>query len=224
VASVVGTGDAERIVTTGRRTFAALKDSVSAADSDQTDEAIHRAAEALRSGVFAFDPGSFTLVDSNRVLEVAFAVPGRGPRGSGKSLVLPAIPARVPGGTSWWDDLRSTLPEVAPGANDATDLWRHGRTELLARYDSGNAEGGVRVALRDSSRREWSIGRLPGPTHRVYWLAKDSAEHAALRKAFDESALYADDARGVSFLRRRRSGGPVIVAAARRVRHRSATR
>jgi hypothetical protein len=224
VASVVGTGDAERVVTTGRRTFAALKDSVSAADSDQADQAIHRAAQALRSGVFAFDPESFTLVDSNRVLGVAFAVPGRGPRGSGKSLVLPVIPVRVPAAATWWDDLRSTLPEASQGATSATDLWRHGRTELLARYDSAGAEGGVRVVLRDSSRREWSIGRLPGPTHRVYWLAKDSTEHAALRKAFDESALYADDARGVSFLRRRRSGSPVVVAAARHVHHRSGTR
>jgi hypothetical protein len=206
VAAVVGSPDAERIVTAGRRTFAALKDSVSAADSDQADDAVHRAAQALKSGVFAFDPESFTLVDSSRVLGVAFAVPGRGPRGNGKSLALPAVSARMPTGSGWWDEVRPTLPE-------AGDLWWHGRTELLARYDSGAGEGGVRVVLRDSSHREWSIGRLPGPTHRVYWLATDSAEHAALRKAFDESALYADDARGVRYLRRHAAVGPMMVPA-----------
>jgi hypothetical protein len=172
-----------------------------------------------------FDPESFTLVDSNRVLGVAFAVPGRGPRGSGKSLVLPAAPVRTPSSGGWWDEVRGTLPEVTRRpSGDAGDLWRHGRTELLARYDSVADGAGVRVVLRDSSHREWSIGRLPGPTHRVYWLASDSAEHAALRRAFDESALYADDARGVRLERRRLAVGSVVVATGMRVHRRRRAR
>jgi hypothetical protein len=215
VAAVAGTTDGDRIIDAARRAFAAVKDSVSAADSIGADEAVHRAALALRSGVFAFDPQSFTLVDSNRVLGVAFAVPGRGPRGSGKSLALPAIPVRTPTG-GWWDDVRLTLPEMSRRAGEVGDLWQHGRTELVARYDSTGDQSGVRVVLRDSTHREWAIGRLPAPTHRVYWLATDSAEHAALRRAFDESALYADDARGVRLERRLAPGGRVVVATALR--------
>jgi hypothetical protein len=216
VAALAGPADADRIVSAGRRTFAALEDSVSAADTSGTDDAVHKAALALREGVFAFEPSSFTLVDSNRVLGVAFAVPGRGARGSGKSLVLPAVFVRMPVG-GWWDEVRGTLPEVARKTpDDAGDLWRHGRTELLARYDSLGEHAGVRVVLRDSSHHEWAIGRLPGPTHRVYWLPTDSAEHAALRKAFDESALYADDARGVRWLRRSPPPGGALVEAGMR--------
>jgi hypothetical protein len=214
VAAVVGATDADRVIGTARRAFAAVEDSVWAADSAGVDEAVHRAALALRAGVFAFDPQSFTLVDSNRVLGVAFAVPGRGSRGSGKSLTLPAVPVRTSAG-GWWDEVRLTLPEV-PRAGDAGDLWRHGRTELLARYDSIGDRAGVRVVLRDSTHREWAIGRLPAPTHRVYWLATDSAEHAALRKAFDESALYADDARGVRLERRAPPAGRVVLVATAR--------
>lgn len=214
VATVVGEADAERVIGAGRRSFVELTDSVLAADRNGSDDAVRKAASALRSGMFAFDPESFTLVDSNRVLGVAFAVPGKGERGSGKSFALPSIPTR-PSTGGWWEDVRVTLPEAGRTAQsgDGMDLWRHGRTELLARYDSGGEASGVEVSLRDSARHEWSIGRLPGPTHRVYWLASDSIEHAALRKAFDESALYADDARGVRYLRQRPVDGRVVVTA-----------
>jgi len=215
IAAIAGSADAVRIVRAGKDALGAVRDSVRAADTAGAGDAVHQAARALQDGVFAFDPESFTLVDSNRVLSVVFAVPGRGGRGSGKSLTLPPVRVRRP--LPWWDEVAPTLPEPlardgsahdAP-AHDAavTDRWRHGPTEVLARYDSLADDAGVQLVLRDSTRREWAIGRVPGPTQRLYWLdasARDTSERAALHRAFDESALYADDARGVRRLARPR--------------------
>ena len=220
--AVLGPGVAARVLADGRRSFAAIRDSVIAADAatasvdrGPAEEAVHHAARALAAGVFVFEPASFTLVDSNRTLGVAFTVPGRGVRGNGKTLPLPTI--QVAGTLpAWWAEVRPTLPELAAPKDE--DLWHHGRTDVIARYDS--VDENVRIVVRDSARREWSIARLPAPTHRVFWMdlpAADSVVRRALLKAFDESALYADDARGVRW--RRSRGAPPSVRLAVAVRH-----
>jgi hypothetical protein len=222
LAAVLGATDAARVVAQGRQSFGGIRDSVIAADvaTDSGDrgpaeEAVHHAARALAGGVFEFEATSFTLVDSNRTLGVAFTVPGRGARGAGKSLPLPTIliNGQLP---PWWAEVRPTLPELAAGVK-AEDHWLHGRTEIIARYDS--VDDDVRIVVRDSARREWSIARLPAPTHRVFWMdmpPADSVVRRALLRAFDESALYADDARGVRWRRPKAGRPPVRLAVERR--------
>jgi hypothetical protein len=64
------------------------------------------------------------------------------------------------------------------------------------------------MGVRDVGGREWRVGRFPSPTRRLYWLDRpqlDSAGRRALVRAFNESALYGDDARSA---RHERAPGP----------------
>jgi hypothetical protein len=189
--AVLGDRGAEHVLAAGRRAFVAVRDSARAL-RDMDDEGIRRAAHALSGGAFAFDPASFTLLDRNRTLAVAFVVPGHGVSAGGRWLGLSPVPVSdVPG---WWAEVRPTLPSGDGGAG----LWRKAPVDVIARYDT--ADDDVRVVLRDSARHEWPVARVPAPTHRVYWLDPapgDTTTRRALLRAFDESALYADDARSV---------------------------
>jgi hypothetical protein len=69
----------------------------------------------------------------------------------------------------------------------------------------------ARVVLRDSTAREWLVGRVPAPALRIFWLdrpAVDSTARRALARAFDESALYDEAARTAS--RRVRPARPIV--------------
>ena len=72
----------------------------------------------------------------------------------------------------------------------------------------------LRLVLRDSAGRSWPAGNVPWPSR---WLVRldtppiDSATRRALARAFDESALYSEDARTVS-LPRQRSRAPAHAA------------
>jgi hypothetical protein len=110
--------------------------------------------------------------------------------------------------------VRAVLPE---SADSAADRWRRPGYEVVARYDSA---GTVTLALRDTLRHEWIAGRMPGPAHRIYWLDRpplDSASRHGLARAFDEAALYSDDARSASLDRLPTPGeAPVVFAQYRR--------
>jgi hypothetical protein len=70
---------------------------------------------------------------------------------------------------------------------------------VLVRYDSSASV--ARLLLRDSTSREWAVGRVPAPATRIYWLdhpAVDSLTRRALSRAFDESALYDEAVRSAS--------------------------
>jgi hypothetical protein len=70
----------------------------------------------------------------------------------------------------------------------------------VVRYDSMNGEG--ELALRDSTSREWSLGRVPAPATRILWLDRppvDSLWRRALDRAFDESSLYDETVRTAAF-------------------------
>ena len=59
----------------------------------------------------------------------------------------------------------------------------------------------VRLVLVDTTGREFPIGGVTAPVHRIYWLDNsqfDRAQRTALIKAFDEAALYDDAARTAS--------------------------
>jgi hypothetical protein len=185
-ASVFGTEAGALVVDRGRRAYQAAVDSVRA----RRDVRARRAAAAL--GSFAFDERSFGLVEIGRDPGVAFLVPGTGERGGGLSLPLPAVPAPPP---PWWSQVRELLPEGTPDSTH--DRWQRGAYEVMAVYDSVGES--FRLLLRDG-RRSWSVGRLPGPAHQIFWLdgaAVDSTARQGLARAFDESAFYSDQVRSV---------------------------
>jgi hypothetical protein len=192
--TILGAALAERVIATGQRRYGVIKDSVRAI-AELGDEAVRRGQHALSGGAFAFDPGSFTLGDHDRGLAVSFVIPGHGAIGSGRYLTLAPIPVTglLP---AWWREVRSTLPT----GDSSTTIWRHGRIDVVARYDTG--EDDVHLALRDSaSSHEWPVANIPSPARRVFWLdgPADPVTRRALIRAFDESALYSDDARSVRF-------------------------
>jgi hypothetical protein len=193
--AVLGVPGAERMIAVGQRRFGAVKDSARAI-GEAGDESERRGSRALTGGAFSFDPLSFTLGDHDRALAVTFIVPGHGATGSGRYLSLGSIQAagQLP---AWWREVRPTLPN----ADSTAVVWRHGKIDVIARYDT--SEDDVQLALRDSTRHEWPVARVPSPAHRVFWLdtsadaVSDADTRRALVRAFDESALYSDDARSV---------------------------
>ncbi len=191
VRAIFGVRGGDSVLALGRSAYQAALDSVHVRES-QSDDRARLAGKSLAD--FAFDPGSFFLTDIDREPAVAFFVPGRGTQG-GRSLGLPPMRAPAP---DWWLDERPLLPALGRGPDSTADVWPHARNVLVARYDSA---GMARLVLVDATRREWPIGRLPTPLRRVYWLDNpsfDPAMRRALVRAFDESALYSDDARAAT--------------------------
>ncbi len=100
------------------------------------------------------------------------------------------------------------------------DRWRHDDFKVVARYD-GSLDR-ARVTLVDSAGREWPVARVPAPAWRIFWLdaGVDSTELRALARAFDEAALYDEEARTTM----RRPPAPMLTVAAldrpRSLRHR----
>ncbi|HEX6965691.1 MAG TPA: acyl-CoA thioesterase [Gemmatimonadaceae bacterium] len=185
VAELFGAEQATAIYGRAAELLARLEDSVRAS----RDVRAHMARRTL--GAFRFDSTSFTLVNVDRRPAVEFVVPGRGWRAGGLSLALPPIPVAPP---AWWADIARTLP-VTPRDSSLTQ-WQHGRYQILARYDASSDATGL--SLVDSAGHRWTIANLPSPAHRVFWLdapAIDSSTRRALDRAFNDAALYSDDAR-----------------------------
>jgi len=202
-------------VARGRRAFAATLGAIRAARDNGNERARLAAAAA---GAFAFDPTSFAVTDAGRNPGAQFFAPARGPRANG--LTLPLSPVAIPEAADldWWTAERVALPIGGP--DSASDVWTRPGLDVVARYDTaGGPEQGQGVvvlirqardaraaiatpasARRDPVGREWRVGRFPSPTRRLYWLDRpplDSAARRALVRAFNESALYGDDARSV---------------------------
>jgi hypothetical protein len=209
VADVVGARAAASVVAEGRRRFAAALDSVRAA----RDERAQLAQLAL--GQFVFDPSSFSLLDLDQAPAVAFLAPGRGADAGGYTLPLAPIP--VDPAPAWWAEPRGALPRSEHAAATAAaradtptvaDRWLRDGAEVVARYDS--AAEAFTITLRATGRTgrpaQWTVGRVHDPVHQLYWLDAppvDGAVRRALARAFDESALYSDEARTVGWNRRR---------------------
>ncbi|MBW8768624.1 MAG: hypothetical protein JF589_02595 [Gemmatimonadetes bacterium] len=184
-----------------RRTLAvaATLDSVRSG-GDRIDRA--RTAALLSSYHLEPDGFSLTLVDGEPA--VSYALAGTGAGEAGHLLELP--PIRI-GEPSWWAEVAPTLP--IGSADGHRDVWRHGRYDVVVRYDS-SAEV-ARLFLRDSTSQEWLVGHVPAPALRIFWLDRpkaDSASRRALARAFDESALYDETARTASG--RGRPAHPVV--------------
>jgi hypothetical protein len=157
------------------------------------DERGERAAAML--SYYRLDPASFAVTTVDGAPAVAYALPGAGGGDAGHLLALAPIPIGEP---TWWSEAAASLP--VSSADGGRDVWRHGTYEVVVRYDSRDGAG--ELSIRDSTSREWSLGRVPSPATRVLWLDRpplDSASRRALDRAFDESSLYDETVRTASF-------------------------
>ena len=187
LAAVTGAAEAE-VERTRTRVLRSTLDSVRAS----RDERGERAAAMLSH--YRLDPASFSVTTLDGAPAVAYAVPGAGWGDAGHLLALAPI---LIGEPAWWTDAASTLPVAS--ADGRRDLWRHGSYEVVVRYDSLSGAG--HLALRDSTSREWSLGRVPAPARRILWLDRpplDSVQRRALDRAFQESSLYDETVRTAS--------------------------
>lgn len=184
LADVLGPNEATTVLTRARKLFGETVDSI----RRDRRPAAQRAAQSIAH--FKFDPSSFSLTAPNGTLMIAFSAPGQGSGGEGFTLPMRPIPVTEP---SWWSDARVALPT---STREREEIWTRASYSVKAVYDTTTRP--VRLALGDSAGREFPIGGVTGPVHRIYWLdrpAIDRAQRTALTKAFDEAALYDDAAR-----------------------------
>jgi hypothetical protein len=199
LAEVLGAAEASGVVSRARKLFAETLDSIRA---DRRPMA-RRAAQAI--GRFRFDPNSFSLTAPNGTLMVAFSAPGQGSGGEGFVLPIRPIPVAEP---AWWSRARSALPT---STREREEHWSRGRYVVKAFYDT--IARPVRLTISDSAGREFPVGGVTAPVHRIYWLDNpplDRVQRAALTRAFDEAALYDDAARAEA------GSGAVVLFAMRR--------
>jgi hypothetical protein len=205
--SVVG-GDDATVTQRRSEVVASTLDSVRTG-GDRIDR--RRTSALLHS--YRLDPRSFVLTTVNGQPAVAYALSGQGADEAGHLLALPPIPIGEP---AWWRDVAATFP--ISSSDGLRDVWGNGRYDVVVRYDS--AGGPARLLLRDTTSREWLVGRVPAPAQRVFWLDQppiDSIARRALARAFDESASYDEAVRSAS--NRARIPRPVARLARQRRAH-----
>ena len=97
---------------------------------------------------------------------------------------------------AWWAPL---LPHYADSVTPSERRWTREGFALRARPASAG-ELRISIALVDDREGEWLLGTVPAPLHRVLWvdpaIAGDSTR-TALTTAFNEAALYSEEARVV---------------------------
>jgi hypothetical protein len=187
LADLLGKGLATTVLGRARRLFRETVDSV------QKDErpVARRAARALSR--FRFDPTSFALSAPSGAPMIAFSAPGQGSGGEGFVLPLRPIAVSEP---AWWAQVRDALPT---SITEGEEQWRRPAYSVRAVYDT--IVRPVRLVLVDTSGREFPIGGVTAPVHRIYWLDNpkfDRMQRSALIKAFDEAAAYDETARTAS--------------------------
>lgn len=179
---IVGAPAVRGVIAEARRRYGATLDSIRRIP----DERWRRVAEALPD--FPFDPTSFSLVAVDGSLGLSFLVPGRGDDAGGLALPLSPVHAPPP---SWWPQAAPAHPRIA---SDSVDRWTLGDGVAL---DATWSDDRVELALRRGATR-WAVGHAQAPPRRLWRLDRppiDQPTRRALARAFDESALYSDDAR-----------------------------
>jgi len=198
---LLGKGMATTVLGRARRLYRETVDSVR---NDQRAVA-KRAAQAINR--FKFDPGSFALAAPSGALMIAFSAPGQGNGGEG--FVLPIRPIAV-SEPAWWAEAREALPT---SITDGEEKWARPTYSVRAVYDT--IDRPVRLVLEDSTGRQFPIGGVTAPVHRIYWLDNpqfDAVQRRALIKAFDEAASYDAGTRATASVSAPRAGlasGPV---------------
>jgi len=184
LADVLGPSEAVTILDRARKLYTETVDSI----RRDRRPAARRAAQSITH--FKFDPTSFSLAAPNGTLMVAFSAPGQGNGGEG--FVLPMRPMAVTE-PSWWAEARNAVPS---STREREETWSRGAYSVKAQYDTSARP--VRLVLVDSAGKEFPVGGVSAPVHRIYWLDRpniDRATRTALSKAFDEAALYDEQAR-----------------------------
>lgn len=184
LADVLGPSEASTILTRARKLYGETVDSIRM----DRRPAAQRAARSIAA--FRFDPRSFSLTAPNGTLMIAFSAPGQGSGGEGFVLPMRPIPVTEP---AWWNDARIVLPT---STREREEQWSRGSYGVKATYDTISRP--VRLSLIDSAGRDFPVGGVAAPVHRIYWFDRpeiDRAQRAALTKAFDEAAAYDDAAR-----------------------------
>ena len=184
LADVLGPGEANTILVRARKLYAQTVDSI----RRDRRPAARRAARSIKH--FRFDPTSYSLTAPNGTLMIAFSAPGQGVGGEGFTLPMRPVPVTEP---SWWTDARAALPT---STREREEQWSRGAYMVKALYDTTSRP--VHLVIVDSGGREFQVGGVTAPVHRIYWLDRpplDKTQRAALSKAFDEAALYDDAAR-----------------------------
>jgi hypothetical protein len=183
---VLGEDQADAAISRGRALYQETVDSIRR--NRRGDDAARRAVEAL--GKYRFDPRSFAFTAPNGALMVAFSAPGQGHGGEGFTLPMQPVAIVQP---AWWGQARDALPTAT---REREEHWTRPGYTMKALYDTSS--GPVRLVLNDSAGREFQVGRVSFPVHRVYWLDTpplSNEQRAALNRAFDEAALYDEAAR-----------------------------
>lgn len=178
---VLGAAEADAMLKRGRLLYRETVDSIR---RDKRPEA-RRAAQSLSR--FRFDPTSFSLTSPNGTLMVAFSAPGAGSGGEGFVLPMRPLPVTEP---EWWQDARNAIPS---STREREELWSRGSYVVKAAYDSSARP--VMITIADSAGKEFPVGGVSSPVHRIYWLDRPEltrAERNALQKAFDEAEKYGD--------------------------------
>lgn len=181
LSDVLGASDADAILKRARLLYRETVDSIR---RDRRPEA-RRAAQSL--GRFRFDPTSFSLTAPNGTLMIAFSAPGAGSGGEGFVLPMRPLPVTEP---AWWLDARGSIPS---STREREEIWSRGAYVVKAVYDSSARP--VMVFVADSAGREFPVGGVAAPVHRIYWLDRPEisrAERSALQRAFDEAEKYDD--------------------------------
>ena len=185
VSDLFGSREAKRVIDVARRTFVAGLDSLRAsADADA-----QVLAEAMRD--LRFDPTSFSIERVGNEPAVSFLVPGQGDWAL--ELAVPTTPLLV-SAPPWWDDVRETIPAATDRRGE--EVWDRPGVAILARGDTTGDL--VTLVLLDTAAHEWKAARVPPPVHRIFWLDRppvDSVSRRALRRAFQDAALYSEGSR-----------------------------
>lgn len=200
--NLIGPAAASRVVDQGRLSYAALIDSARGRASELPD------IVPIVLSQMSFDPGSFSLAQLHGEPAVAFAGRVSGNHDVPTVLSLPLLPIDS---QAWWGEVRPTLP--TPSAERGQRWVRPGYTVHAV---ADTAESVADVTLVDSTRHEWVLGQVHAPLRHVFWLDRppvDSTTRLALQRAFDQAALYDEDAR-VARLQVPPAGAPRVRAAA----------
>jgi len=184
LADVLGADEATTALGRARNVYRETVDSI----RRDRRPAARRAAQSL--GRFRFDPSSFAITAPNGTLMIAFSAPGQGIGGEGFVLPMRPVPITEP---SWWRQARIDVPT---STREREERWSRSAYTVKAMYDTSARP--VQIVIADSLGREFQVGAVTTPVHRIYWLDSPPitrAQRDALSRAFDEAALYDDAAR-----------------------------
>ena len=208
LAEVLGLDEARLVLTRAQRLLQAARDSIRSARDPRAVRARGVAGE------LSFDATSFSLTDLDRKPAIAFVVPTVGANDADVGLPLSPLSAVEP---AWWSELRATLPA---NRDSAAERWSGRGYAVRARYASDGETASL--TLGDSTGREWNVGRVQAPVHRILWLDSpplDSLHRGALERAFDDAVLYDDAVRVAARGHGRPSGRIIPTVAVRAVTH-----